>query len=79
MPSAALWTVLSTNRPANALKRPGAPDAPAKNRKPPGLRLPDGFLLYRNYGNGILNRVLLYAHSIPRMAAKMEHFCVNDP
>ena len=79
MPSAALWTVLSTNRPANALKRPGAPDAPAKNRKPPGLRLPDGFLLYRNYGNGILNRALLCACSIPRTAAKVEQFCVNDP
>ena len=74
-----LWTVLGTNRPANALKRPGAPHAPAKNRKPPGLRLPDGFLLYRNYGNGILNRALLCACSIPRTAAKVEHFCVNDP
>ena len=74
-----LWTVLGTNRPANALKRPGAPDAPAKNRKPPGLRLPDGFLLYRNYENGILNRVLLCACSIPRTAAKVEQFCVNGP
>ena len=74
-----LWTVLGTNRPANALKRPGAPHAPAKNRKPPGLRLPDGFLLYRNYGNGILNRALLCACSIPRTAAKMEQFCVNGP
>ena len=26
-----------------------------KNRKPPGLRLPDGFLLYRNYGNDIFS------------------------
>lgn len=74
-----LWTVLGTNRPANALKRPGAPHAPAKNRKPPGLRLPDGFLLYRNYGNGILNRALLCACSIPRTAAKVEQFCVNGP
>lgn len=74
-----LWTVLGTNRPANALKRPGAPDAPAKNRKPPGLRLPDGFLLYRNYGNGILNRALLCTCSIPRTAAKVEQFCVNGP
>ena len=74
-----LWTVLGMNRPANALKRPGAPHAPAKNRKPPGLRLPDGFLLYRNYGNGILNRVLLCACSIPRTAAKVEQFCVNGP
>ena len=50
-----------------------------KNRKPPGLRLPDGFLLYRNYGNGILNRALLCACSIPRTAAKVVHFCVNGP
>ena len=74
-----LWTVLDMNRPANALKRPGAPYAPAKNRKPPGLRLPDGFLLYRNYGNGILNRALLCTCSIPRTAAKVEQFCVNGP
>ena len=38
-----------TNRPANALKRPGVPGAPVKNRKPPGLRLPDGSLFYRKY------------------------------
>ena len=30
-----LWTVLGTNRPANALKRPGAPHAPAKTENRP--------------------------------------------
>lgn len=74
-----LWTVFVTNRPANALKRPGVTGHTRKNRKPPGLRYPDGFLLYRNYGNGILNRALLCARSIPRTAAKVEQFCVNGP
>lgn len=30
-----LWTVLGMNRPANALKRPGAPHAPAKTENRP--------------------------------------------
>ena len=45
------WTISVTNRPANALKRPGGakcarPGCAPQNRKPPGLRLPDGFLFY---------------------------------
>ena len=55
-------------------KRKNCRGTPAKNRKPPGLRLPDGFLLYRNYGNGIFSECFLCTCIIPPMAEKQSLF-----
>ena len=54
------------------------PRAPAKNRKPSGLRLPDGFLLYGKIWKWRIFRVCLCLCIIPLTAAKVELFCVNN-
>ena len=58
-------------------QRKKLPGTPAKNRKPSGLRLPDGFLLYRKIWEWRIFSLLFSTCIIPPMAEKAEPFCTK--